>query len=66
MLDDIRDEMIPKDMLDLASHIVKRRKGHFEPSAAPARTLPVIRVSTSRKTPMRVVGVGQAAHPLQR
>jgi non-homologous end joining protein Ku len=26
------DEKIPKDMLDLASHIVKTKAGHFEPS----------------------------------
>jgi len=30
--DDIPDEKIPKDMLDLASHIVKSKEGHFEPS----------------------------------
>ena len=30
--DNIREEKIPKDMLDLASHIVKTKAGHFEPS----------------------------------
>ena len=30
--DDIPDEKIPKDMLDLASHIVKTKAGHFERS----------------------------------
>ena len=30
--DDIPDEKIPKDMLELASHIVKTKTGHFEPS----------------------------------
>jgi DNA end-binding protein Ku len=30
--DDIPDEKIPKDMLDLAAHIVKTKEGHFEPS----------------------------------
>jgi DNA end-binding protein Ku len=30
--DEIPDEKIPKDMLDLASHIVKTKQGHFEPS----------------------------------
>jgi len=30
--DEIPDEKIPKDMLDLASHIVKTKEGHFEPS----------------------------------
>jgi DNA end-binding protein Ku len=29
--DDIQDEKIPKDMLDLASHIVESKAGHFEP-----------------------------------
>ena len=29
--DDIPDEKIPKDMLDLASHIVDSKKAHFEP-----------------------------------
>jgi DNA end-binding protein Ku len=29
---DIPDEKIPKDMLDLASHIVKTKAGHFDPS----------------------------------
>ena len=29
---EIPDEKIPKDMLDLASHIVKTKEGHFEPS----------------------------------
>ncbi len=29
---DIPDEKIPQDMLDLASHIVKTKTGHFEPS----------------------------------
>ena len=29
--DDIPDEKVPKDMLDLASHIVAQKKGHFEP-----------------------------------
>src|SRR5437660_2205047 len=30
--DDIPEEKIPKDMLDLASHIVKTKAGHFDPS----------------------------------
>jgi DNA end-binding protein Ku len=30
--EDIPDEKIPKDMLDLASHIVKTKAGHFDPS----------------------------------
>jgi DNA end-binding protein Ku len=30
--DDIPDEKIPNDMLDLASHIVKSKEGHFDPS----------------------------------
>src|ERR1700724_3309804 len=30
--DDIPDEKIPKDMLELASHIVTTKAGHFEPS----------------------------------
>jgi DNA end-binding protein Ku len=30
--DDIPDEKIPKDMLDLGSHIVTTKAGHFEPS----------------------------------
>ena len=30
--DDIPEEKIPKDMLELASHIVKTKTGHFEPS----------------------------------
>jgi DNA end-binding protein Ku len=30
--DDIPDEKIPKDMLDLASHIVKTKSGHFDPA----------------------------------
>ena len=29
--DDIPDEKIPKDMLELASHIVETKTGHFEP-----------------------------------
>jgi DNA end-binding protein Ku len=29
--DDIADEKIPKDMLELASHIVETKSGHFEP-----------------------------------
>src|SRR5438093_9985681 len=29
--DDILDEKIPKDMLELASHIVETKEGHFEP-----------------------------------
>jgi DNA end-binding protein Ku len=29
--DEIPDEKIPKDMLDLATHIVKSKAGHFEP-----------------------------------
>jgi DNA end-binding protein Ku len=29
--DDIPDEKIPKDMLELASHIVKTKTGHFDP-----------------------------------
>jgi DNA end-binding protein Ku len=29
--DDIEDEKIPKDMLELASHIVETKSGHFEP-----------------------------------
>ena len=29
--DDIPNEKVPKDMLDLASHIVSTKKGHFEP-----------------------------------
>ena len=27
----LTDEKIPKDMLDLASHIVESKAGHFEP-----------------------------------
>ena len=30
--DDIPNEKIPKDMLDLAAHIVKTKEGHFDPS----------------------------------
>jgi DNA end-binding protein Ku len=30
--DDIPDEKLPKDMLDLASHIVKTKEGHFDPA----------------------------------
>jgi DNA end-binding protein Ku len=30
--DDIPDEKIPEDMLELASHIVKTKEGHFDPS----------------------------------
>jgi DNA end-binding protein Ku len=30
--DEIPDEKIPKDMLDLASHIVKTKESHFDPS----------------------------------
>src|SRR5258705_4232525 len=29
--DDIPDEKIPKDMLDLATHIVETKSGHFDP-----------------------------------
>jgi DNA end-binding protein Ku len=29
--DDIEDEKIPKDMIDLAVHIVETKKGHFKP-----------------------------------
>jgi hypothetical protein len=29
--DDIPDEKVPKDMLDLAHHIVERKSGHFAP-----------------------------------
>jgi DNA end-binding protein Ku len=29
--EDIEDEKIPKDMLELASHIVETKAGHFEP-----------------------------------
>ena len=29
--DEIPDEKIPKDMLELASHIVETKSGHFEP-----------------------------------
>src|SRR5262249_12309476 len=29
--DDIPDEKIPKDMLELAQHIVKSKAGHFQP-----------------------------------
>jgi DNA end-binding protein Ku len=29
--DDIEDEKVPKDMLDLATHIVETKKGHFKP-----------------------------------
>ena len=29
--DDIPDEKIPKDMLELASHIVETKAGHFDP-----------------------------------
>jgi DNA end-binding protein Ku len=29
--DDIPDEKIPKDMLDLATHIVATKAGHFDP-----------------------------------
>src|SRR5207248_5085028 len=29
--DDIPDEKIPKDMLELASHIVETKSGHFKP-----------------------------------
>jgi DNA end-binding protein Ku len=30
--EDVPDERIPRDMLDLASHIVKMKAGHFDPS----------------------------------
>jgi DNA end-binding protein Ku len=28
---DVEDEKVPKDMLDLATHIIETKKGHFEP-----------------------------------
>jgi DNA end-binding protein Ku len=31
--DDLSDEKLPKDMLDLAAHIVDTKTGHFEPQA---------------------------------
>src|SRR5262249_40706866 len=31
IFEDIPDEKIPKDMLELASHIVETKSGHFEP-----------------------------------
>ena len=30
--DDIKDEKVPKDMLDLALHIVETKRGDFEPA----------------------------------
>jgi DNA end-binding protein Ku len=30
-IDEIPDEKVPKDMLELASHIVESKSGHFEP-----------------------------------
>ena len=36
--DDIPDEKIPKDMLDLASHIVKTKAGHFEAASSKTGT----------------------------
>jgi DNA end-binding protein Ku len=30
--EDIPEQKLPKDMLDLASHIVKTKSGHFDPS----------------------------------
>src|SRR5882762_7494728 len=30
--DDIKDEKLPKDMLELASHIVETKAGHFDPN----------------------------------
>jgi DNA end-binding protein Ku len=30
--DDIADEQVPKDMLELATHIVKTKAGHFDPA----------------------------------
>ena len=30
--DDVPDEEIPRDMLDLASHIVEMKVGHFDPN----------------------------------
>jgi DNA end-binding protein Ku len=30
--DDIEDEQVPKDMLELATHIVKTKAGHFDPA----------------------------------
>ena len=35
--DDIEDEKIPKDMLDLAIHIVETKKGTFKPEEIPGR-----------------------------
>ena len=29
---DIEDEKVPKDMLDLAAHIISSKQGHFEPA----------------------------------
>jgi DNA end-binding protein Ku len=29
--DDIEDEKVPKDMVDLAGHIVETKRGHFKP-----------------------------------
>jgi non-homologous end joining protein Ku len=34
---DIPDEKMPKDMLDLASHIVKTKAGHFDTSRTSTR-----------------------------
>jgi DNA end-binding protein Ku len=47
--DDIPDEKIPKDMLDLAAHIVKTKEGHFDPSKFDDRYEDALRELISKK-----------------
>ena len=51
--DDIPDEKVPKDMLELATHIVETKKGHFDPAKFEDRYEDALKDLLKKKQPAR-------------
>jgi non-homologous end joining protein Ku len=62
--EDFPELKLPKDMLDLASHIVSNKSGHFDPyqAASSCATTAARRLPMSILRRSQAVDHGQAAH----
>jgi len=52
-IDEIPDEKVPKDTLELASHIVESKSGHFEPEKFEDHYEDALKELLRKKSPVR-------------
>jgi DNA end-binding protein Ku len=63
--DDIPDEKIPKDMLDLATHIVETKAGHFDPEKFEDRYEDALKDLIRRKQAGKPIELPERREPAQ-